>query len=141
MNDDCRNLFVFKSQESKGILSAKCDQSKRFHFLYATPTGTRKFQHPATKQTASEPNPFRPKKTPLERKGSHYGTLVVVRHTKQRNRYMDDLALQVSNAVMAASDPPTLLWQRVIRQMRLPSLFATLKRRSLRICNLLLHKK
>ena len=25
---------------------------------------------------------------------------------KQRNRYMDDLALQVSNSVMAASDPP-----------------------------------
>ena len=24
-----------------------------------------------------KPNPFRPKKTPLEREGSHYGTLVV----------------------------------------------------------------
>ena len=28
---------------------------------------------------------------------------------KQRNHYMDDLALQVSNAVMAASDPPSAL--------------------------------
>ena len=32
-------------------------------------------------------------------------TLVIACHEKQRNRYMDDLALQVSNAVMAASDP------------------------------------
>ena len=31
------------------------------------------------------------------------------RHTKQRNQYMDDLALQVSNAVMAASDQQNAL--------------------------------
>ena len=51
-----------------------------------------------------KPNPFRPKETPLKRKESHYGTLVVARHEKQRNRYMDDLALQVSDAAMATSD-------------------------------------
>ena len=56
-----------------------------------------------------EPNPFCPKETPLEPEGRHYGTLVVARHTKQRNRYMDNLALQVSNAVMGASDPPNAL--------------------------------
>ena len=52
-----------------------------------------------------EPNRFHPNKTPIEREGSCYGTLVIARHEKQRKRYMDDLALQVSNAVMAASDP------------------------------------
>ena len=30
---------------------------------------------------------------------------MVARHEKQRNRYFDGLALQVSNAVMGASDP------------------------------------
>ena len=30
-------------------------------------------------------------------------------HTKQRNKCMDDLALQVPNAVMAAGDPPNAL--------------------------------
>ena len=39
------------------------------------------------------PNCFNLNETPIERKGSHYGTLVVARHTKQRNCYMDDLAL------------------------------------------------
>ena len=56
-----------------------------------------------------KPNPFRPNETPLELEGSHYGKLVVTRHTKQCNQYMDDLALQVSNAVMASSDPPHAL--------------------------------
>ena len=42
---------------------------------------------------------------PLEREGSHHGKLVVARHMKQHNQYMDDLALQVSNAVIAASNP------------------------------------
>ena len=56
-----------------------------------------------------KPNPFCPKETPLQCKGSHYGALVVDRHTKQRNRYMDDLALQVLKAVMGASDPPEAL--------------------------------
>ena len=51
-----------------------------------------------------QPNPFRPNDTPLHREGSHYGSLVVDCHTKQRNRYMDDLALQVWNAVMGARD-------------------------------------
>ena len=40
-----------------------------------------------------KPNPFRPNETPLQRQGSHYGSLVVDRHTKQCNRYMDNLAL------------------------------------------------
>ena len=31
--------------------------------------------------------------------------LVVAYHDKQRNRHMDELALQVSNVVMAATDP------------------------------------
>ena len=35
--------------------------------------------------------------------------MVVARHMKQRNRYMDDLTLQVSNAVMGASDPSEAL--------------------------------
>ena len=48
------------------------------------------------------PNPFRPKETPLEREGSHYGKLVVARHTKQRNQYMDDLALQTSDAIQGS---------------------------------------
>ena len=39
------------------------------------------------------PNCFNLNKNPIKRKGSHYGTLVVARHTKQRNCYMDDLAL------------------------------------------------
>ena len=56
-----------------------------------------------------EPNRFNLNETPFEREGSHYGTLVVARHKKQRNRYMDDLALQVSNAVMGATDPPEAL--------------------------------
>ena len=30
---------------------------------------------------------------------------MVARHDKQRHRYMDDLALQALNAVMAESDP------------------------------------
>ena len=49
-----------------------------------------------------KPNPFRPNETPLQLEGSHYEKLVVERHTKQRNQYMDDLALQVSNAAMAS---------------------------------------
>ena len=51
------------------------------------------------------PNRFHPNDTPLELQASCYGRLVVERHEKQRNRYMDDLALQVSDAVMATSDP------------------------------------
>ena len=57
-----------------------------------------------------EPNCFNLNETPIERKGSHYGMLVVARYEKQRNRYMDDLALQVSNAVMGATDSPRRLW-------------------------------
>ena len=52
-----------------------------------------------------QPNRFNPNETPIEREGSRYGTLVIARHDKQCNRYMDDLALQVSNAVMGVSDP------------------------------------
>ena len=52
-----------------------------------------------------EPNRFHPNKTPIKQEGSCYGTLVIACHEKQCNRYMDDLALQVLNAVMAASDP------------------------------------
>ena len=43
-----------------------------------------------------EPNHYHPNETPVERKGSVYGTLVIARHEKQRSRYMDDLALQVT---------------------------------------------
>ena len=56
-----------------------------------------------------KPNPFCSNETPLALEGSHYGKLVVTQHTKQRNQYMDDLALQVSNAAMASSDPPNAL--------------------------------
>ena len=76
------------------------------------------------------PNRFNLNKTLIERKGGRYGTLVVACHKKQCNGYMDDLALQVSTTVMVASDPPR----------RLPSLFATLKRRSSLKCNLPLRK-
>ena len=41
--------------------------------------------------------------------GSQYGRLVVDRHNKQRDQYMDDLALQTSDAVMASDNPPTAL--------------------------------
>ena len=51
------------------------------------------------------PSCFLPNETPIQCKGSRYGTLVVARHEKQCNRYMDDLALQVSDAVMTAGDP------------------------------------
>ena len=68
-----------------------------------------------------ETNRFCMNDTPLEHEGHIYGKLVAAQHKEQRNRYMDDLALQ-------------------IRQMQLPSLFATLKRGSLPICNLLLLK-
>ena len=54
---------------------------------------------------ALRPNRFHPNDTPIQLEGSRYGTLVVARHEKQRNRYMDDLALQVSNAVVEAGDP------------------------------------
>ena len=54
-----------------------------------------------------ETNPFRMDDTPREREGRIYGSLVAARqHKEQRNRYMDDLALQVSNALMGAGDPP-----------------------------------
>ena len=56
-----------------------------------------------------EPNQFNLNKNPIEREMSHYGMLVVARHTKQCNCYMDNLALQVSNAVMRASDLPEAL--------------------------------
>ena len=52
-----------------------------------------------------KPGRYNRNKNPLEREGSRYRTLVIARHEKQRNRYLDDLALQVSNAVMGASDP------------------------------------
>ena len=52
-----------------------------------------------------EPNRFHPNDTPIQLEGNRYGTLVVARHEKQCNRYMDDLALQVSEAVMTAGDP------------------------------------
>ena len=51
------------------------------------------------------PNRSHPNDTPIQLEGSCYGTLVVAHHKKQRNRYMDDLALQVLDAVMTASDP------------------------------------
>ena len=56
-----------------------------------------------------KPNPFCPKQTPLQLEGSHNGRLVVDRHKKQCDQYMDDLALQVSNAAMASSDLPNAL--------------------------------
>ena len=51
------------------------------------------------------PNRFHPNDTPIELECSRYRTLVVARHEKHRNCCMDDLALQVSDAVMATSDP------------------------------------
>ena len=56
-----------------------------------------------------KPNAFLPKETPLQREGSHYGRLVVDQHNKQRDHYMDDLALQILDAVMASADPPSAL--------------------------------
>ena len=56
-----------------------------------------------------EMNPFCVDDTPLEREGQIYGRLVAKRHKKQQNRYMDDLALQVSNAEMMACDSPDAL--------------------------------
>ena len=61
------------------------------------------------------PNRFHLNDTPLELEASRYGTLVVERHKKQRNRYMDDLSLQVSDAVMATSDPGETLTKFIRR--------------------------
>ena len=41
-----------------------------------------------------EPNRFNLNETPIECEGSRYGTLVIARHKKQHNRYMDDLAFK-----------------------------------------------
>ena len=60
------------------------------------------------------PNRFHPNDTPVALEGSRYGTLVIARHDKQRNRYMDDLALQVSNPVMGASDPSESLTKFIL---------------------------
>ena len=56
-----------------------------------------------------KPNAFLPNETPLQREGSHYGRLVVDRHDKQRDHYMDDLALQTLDAVMASDNLPSAL--------------------------------
>ena len=56
-----------------------------------------------------KPNAFNPKDMPLQLEGSHYGHLVVERHEKQRDQYMDNLALWASDAVMAPDDPPSVL--------------------------------
>ena len=61
------------------------------------------------------PNCFHPNDTPPELHASCYGTLVVERHEKQRNRYMDDLSLQVLDAVMATSDPGETLTKFIRR--------------------------
>ena len=52
---------------------------------------------------------FRIVDTQLESEGRIYKNLVAARHKEQRNRYMDDLALQVWNAVMGATDLPAAL--------------------------------
>ena len=56
-----------------------------------------------------KPNAFCPKETPLQLEGSRYGRLVLDQHNKQHDQYMDDLALQTSDAVMASDDPPSAL--------------------------------
>ena len=61
------------------------------------------------------PNRFRPDDTPLDLEASRYGTLVVERHEKQRNHYLDNLSLQVSDAVMATSDPGETLTKFIRR--------------------------
>ena len=61
------------------------------------------------------PNRFHPNDTPLELQASRYGMLVVARHKKQGNCYMDDLSLQVSDAVMATSDPGETLTKFIRR--------------------------
>ena len=61
------------------------------------------------------PTRFRPNDTPLQLQGSRYGTLVVERHERQRNRYMDDLSLQVLDAVMAESEPDEALTKFIRR--------------------------
>ena len=72
-----------------------------------------------------ETNPFRMDDTPLERESCIYGTQVTARHKEQRNRYMDDLALQILNAVMGASDPPDAL-TKFIRNIE-PRVFAEMQ--------------
>ena len=61
------------------------------------------------------PNRFHPNDTPIQLEASRYGTLVVERHEKQRNRYLDDLSLQVSDAVMATSEPDETLTKFIRR--------------------------
>ena len=61
------------------------------------------------------PNRFRLDDTPLDLEASRYGTLVVERHEKQRNHYLDNLSLQVSDAVMATSDPGETLTKFIRR--------------------------
>ena len=55
------------------------------------------------------PNRFHPNDTPIQLEGSRYGTLVVAYHDKQRERNMDGLALQVSNAIMQETYPSETL--------------------------------
>ena len=45
----------------------------------------------------------------VEHEGSRYGRLVVAYHDKQRERNMDGLALQVSNAIMQETYPSEAL--------------------------------
>ena len=51
------------------------------------------------------PSRFHPNDTPIQLEGDRYGTLVIAYHDKQRKRNMDDLALQVLNAIMQETYP------------------------------------
>ena len=51
-----------------------------------------------------ETNPFCMDDRPLEPEGRIYKKLVAAQHKEQLNGYMDDLALQVSNTVLGATD-------------------------------------
>ena len=52
-----------------------------------------------------KPNRFNPNDGPIQREGDRYGKLVVAYHDKQRELNMDELALQVSNAIMQETYP------------------------------------
>ena len=56
-----------------------------------------------------EKNPFRMDNTPRKHECAICGDVVIARHREQRARYIDGLALQASNTLLRASDPPTAL--------------------------------
>ena len=56
-----------------------------------------------------KPNMFFPRMTPIQLEGDRYGKLLVAHQDKERELYLDGLALQASNFIMQASDPAEFL--------------------------------